>query len=293
MLRRCEAMTPNGPCQRPVGRSGRCGVRHRTTQNAGFIADAPFVPAVGEEPFATSLTFDGADLSGQDLRDAPLHDVTAPNMVMDFALATDVDLSRSRLSCLSARAAHLSGAKVTDLRTPDSDFVGARFREAHGDRWNLSGSCARGMELADADVPFVDARGADLSGVDLTGTNMSGWVWDERTNWNLVTYSNDTVMPEDLELPPSALLYDRAVTDERPLPPDGAPEGVVLAYNADRAWRLQRSLTPLSRRALAAATAPRPMENLVELDSVEEQLGSHLLVARELWAGLRDGGPSK
>jgi uncharacterized protein YjbI with pentapeptide repeats/beta-lactamase regulating signal transducer with metallopeptidase domain len=138
----------------------------------------------------------GCDLSGQDLRNADLHDLslTGDNLSdsdlrganLRNAILTGVDLSNAKLDGADLRGASLtgtdidgatfSGAKVDGIRLVGMQLTNAIL--ATSSVRAIIGDCAgcdlSGLDLHGRDLHGITLDGADLHGVDLSGANLSG-----------------------------------------------------------------------------------------------------------------------
>lgn len=138
----------------------------------------------------------GCDLSGQDLRNADLHDLslTGDNLSdadlrganLRNAVLTGVDLSDAKLDGADLRGASLtgtdidgatfSGAKVDGIKLVGMQLTNAIL--ATSSVRAIIGDCAgcdlTGLDLHGRDLHGITLDGADLHDVDLSGANLSG-----------------------------------------------------------------------------------------------------------------------
>jgi hypothetical protein len=227
------------------------------------------------------------DWSSSDLHGASLLELSMPGAVLDYSLATQVDARGVRMPDSSWRAADLSGADLSAADLSGADLTGAKLAKVTGRNARFAHAQMRGTDLTGADLTGADLTGADLAGADLSGTDLTG-ARVGGADLALVTYSSATTFPEGTELPLSALRYDPPAID---LVAEEwrSDDEVALVSSVEAVAKLHRSLTPLTRRSLAAASARRPMANLAEIEGVQGKLAAHAAAARSAWAKLRQG----
>lgn len=138
----------------------------------------------------------GCDLSGKDLRNADLHDLTLTGddlsgadlrgANLKGAILTGVDLSNARLDGADLRGATLTGSDIDGATFSGAKIEGIRLVGMQLTNRLLTGTSARaligsctgcdlsGLDLHGRDLHGITLDGADLHGVDLSGANLSG-----------------------------------------------------------------------------------------------------------------------
>jgi uncharacterized protein YjbI with pentapeptide repeats len=138
--------------------------------------------------YLSGASFDDADLTGSDLRNANLHGTYLGFADLDHADVQAADLSGASLNRAHLQEADLSGANLsdavlfgadlfmahlhdTDLRGADLSY--ARLGAADLRNADLRNAQLHGADLSDKELPGADLTNANLSGVDLTDANLS------------------------------------------------------------------------------------------------------------------------
>jgi len=129
----------------------------------------------------SSLTLDGLDFSGVDLRQAWL----------SGASLIGTKFCAAHLSGAGLRKANLERADLSNANLTMADFDSANLRFASLSWANCKGSSLFGCDLRDADLSNADLRSmtlaeADLSGANLIGVNMNSSTLsiDEKQNFD-------------------------------------------------------------------------------------------------------------
>lgn len=132
----------------------------------------------------------GADLAGANLLGANLIRVDLTGANLSGANAGLADLTGSYMS-----GANLSGANLGRTNLRGADLSGANLRGA-----NLTGANLSGAYPINADLTEANLRGADLTGTNLRGANLRGAKNLIQAQLNEACGSNETELPEGLDL---------------------------------------------------------------------------------------------